>query len=153
MDRRTLLSTAAAAVSLAGARRDTFAQATPTPPDYVALTHAFFDHVLNPRDFSHAARYLSSNYRSINPADAPGPAAAIERLKAFFAAVDGYWNSPPIWTIDETIAQDTRVAVRSHLNGVRKEPFKSGALAFFGVLHFDGALISTDTLLFDRAAL
>lgn len=154
MDRRRLLSTGTAAViSVASAHERTLAQATPEPVDDVALTRAFFEAVINPRAFSRAAGLLSPDYRSVNPAEPPGPDAAIERLTAFFGAIDGYWTMPPIWTIDETIAQDTRVAVRGHLDGIRKEPFKSGDLAFFGMFHFDGALITTFSLLFDRAAL
>lgn len=155
MDRRTLLSASAtaAAIALASNHASALAQATPEPADYVALTRAFFDTVINPRDFSRASGLFSPNYQSVNPADPPGPAAAIDRLQAFFAAIDGYWTTPPTWTIDETIAHDTRVAVRGHLDGVRKDPFKSGDLAFFGMFHFDGALITTFSLLFDRAAL
>ena len=155
MDRRTLLSAGATAAAVALARNHAaaLAEATPAATDDVSLTHAFFDAVINPRDFSHADDLLSPNYQSVNPADPPGPSAAVDRLKAFFGAIDGYWITPPNWTIDETIAQDTRVAVRGHLDGVRKDPFKSGDLAFFGMFHFDGALISTFSLLFDRAAL
>jgi hypothetical protein len=153
MDRRTLLTAGAAALTVVAQTNRAFAQATPPALDYVALTRAFYDTVINPRDFSKAAALLSPNYVSVNPTDAPGPDAAIQRLQTFFNGIDGYWNAPPVWTIDETIAQDTRVAVRGHLDGVRKDAFKMGALEFFGMVHFDGALIVTNTLLFDRAAL
>ncbi len=154
MDRRSLLAAGAAAISLfATPAVATLAQATPATHDYVALTHAFFDDMLNPRDFSKPGAFFAADYASVITTDTPGPAAAAQRLKSFLDAIDPAWSTPPIWTIDETIAQDTRVAVRGRLVGTRVDPAKTGDLYFFGAFHFENALISTDSLLFDRAAL
>jgi hypothetical protein len=154
MDRRSLLAAGAAAISLFAAPTDSvLAQATPTTVDYVALTKSFFDGMINPRDFSQPGKYFAADYKSVIATDIPGPDAAAQRLKTFLEQIDGYWTAPPVWTIDETISQDTRVAVRGRLVGTRADPAKTGDLYFFGMLHFEGALISTNALLFDRSAL
>ena len=154
MDRRSLLAAGAAAISLfATPTVPTLAQSTPAVNDYVTLTHAFFDGMLNPRDFSNPSAFFAADYTSVLATDIPGPAAAAQRLKSFLDVIDPAWSTPPVWTIDETIAQDTRVAVRGRLAGTRVDPSKTSDLYFFGVLHFENALISTQSLLFDRAAL
>ncbi len=154
MDRRSLLAAGAAAISLfAAPAGSALAQATPAAADYVALTRTFFDGMVNPRDFSQPGKYFAADYKSVIAADVPGPDDAAQRLKTFLAEIDGFWTAPPVWTIDETIAQDARVAVRGRLVGTRADPAKTGDLYFFGMLHFEGALISTNTLLFDRSGL
>ena len=154
MDRRSMLAAGAAAISLfAAPTLPALAQSTPESTDYVALTQTFFDAVINKRDFSQPGAYLAADYKSVISTDIPGPDAAAQRLKTFLEEIDRYWTAPPLWTIDETIAQDTRVAVRGRLVGARIDPTKTADLYFFGFLHFEGALISTDNLLFDRSAL
>jgi hypothetical protein len=154
MDRRSLLAAGAAAISLFAAPAvSTLAQATPEANAYVALTHAFFDGMLNPRDFSKPGAFFAADYTSVRSSDTPGPDGAGQRLKTFLEEIDPAWTTPPVWTIDETIAQDTRVAVRGRLVGTRVDPAKIADLYYFGFFHFEGALISTDSLLIDRAAL
>ena len=154
MDRRTLLAAGAAAISvMAAPASSTLAQSTPSPEDYVALAGTFYDRVVNGRDFGHITTYLAADYVSLIPTDIPGPDAAAQRLKSFLEEIDAYWSAPPLWTIEETIAQDTRVAIRGRVLGTRSDPAKTNDLYFFGMLRFESALISTSSLLFDRAAL